>query len=43
MVGGACQAVSLLAAQGASLAIGAAYVLADQLARTSHIEDALHG
>ncbi|MBX7555465.1 FAD-dependent monooxygenase [Streptomyces sp. NPDC004232] len=43
LVGDACQAVSLLAAQGASLAIGAAYVLADQLARTSHIEDALHG
>ncbi|MGV9995062.1 FAD-dependent monooxygenase [Streptomyces sp. NPDC003374] len=43
LVGDACQAVSLLAGQGASLAIGGAYVLADQLARTSRIEDALYG
>ncbi|MEU5533542.1 FAD-dependent monooxygenase [Streptomyces sp. NPDC020362] len=43
LIGDACQAVSLLAGQGASLAIGGAYVLADQLARASRIEDALHG
>jgi 2-polyprenyl-6-methoxyphenol hydroxylase-like FAD-dependent oxidoreductase len=43
LVGDACQAVSLLAGQGASLAIAGAYVLADQLAGTRRIEDALHG
>ncbi|MGN5381171.1 FAD-dependent monooxygenase [Streptomyces lasalocidi] len=42
LVGDACQAVSLLAGQGASLAMGGAYVLADQLSRVSRIEDALH-
>ncbi|WP_406442403.1 FAD-dependent monooxygenase [Streptomyces sp. NBC_00631] len=43
LVGDACQAVSLVAAQGASLAIAGAYVLADQLAGTRRIEDALAG
>lgn len=43
LVGDACQAVSPLAGQGASLAIGGAYVLADQLAGTSRVEHALHG
>jgi 2-polyprenyl-6-methoxyphenol hydroxylase-like FAD-dependent oxidoreductase len=43
LVGDACQAVSLLSGQGASLAIAGAYVLADQLAGTRRIEDALHG
>ena len=43
LVGDACQAVSLLAGQGASLAIAGAYVLADQLASARRIEDALHG
>ncbi|MEU8691931.1 FAD-dependent monooxygenase [Streptomyces sp. NPDC048665] len=42
LVGDACQAVSLLAGQGASLAMGGAYVLADQLSRASRVEDALH-
>ncbi|MDX3757965.1 FAD-dependent monooxygenase [Streptomyces sp. AK02-04a] len=43
LVGDACQAVSLLAGQGASLAIAGAYVLADQLASARRVEDALHG
>ncbi|MFE7173254.1 FAD-dependent monooxygenase [Streptomyces sp. NPDC057616] len=43
LVGDACQAVSLLSGQGASLAIAGAYVLADQLAGTRRVEDALHG
>ncbi|NUR02779.1 MAG: FAD-dependent oxidoreductase [Streptomyces sp.] len=43
LVGDACQAVSLIAGQGASLAIAGAYVLADQLAGTRRVEDALHG
>ncbi|GAA2512379.1 MULTISPECIES: FAD-dependent monooxygenase [Actinomycetes] len=43
LVGDACQAVSPLAAQGASLAVGGAYVLADQLARAARVEDALNG
>ncbi|MFF8991005.1 FAD-dependent monooxygenase [Streptomyces sp. NPDC014983] len=43
LVGDACQAVSPLAGQSASLAVGAAYVLADQLACASRIEDALYG
>uniref|UniRef100_UPI001F233207 FAD-dependent monooxygenase n=1 Tax=Streptomyces shenzhenensis TaxID=943815 RepID=UPI001F233207 len=43
LVGDACQAVSLVAAQGASLAVAGAYVLADQLAGTRRIEDALAG
>ncbi|MCX5052013.1 FAD-dependent monooxygenase [Streptomyces sp. NBC_00201] len=43
LVGDACQAVSLLAGQGASLAIAGAYVLADQLAGARRVEDALHG
>lgn len=41
LVGDACQAVSLIAGQGASLAIGGAYVLARQLARTDRIDEAL--
>lgn len=42
LVGDAGYAVSLLAGQGASLAIGGAYVLAEQLARPGSIEIALH-
>lgn len=41
LIGDACSAVSLLAGQGASLAVGAAYVLAEQLRRTSSLERAL--
>jgi 2-polyprenyl-6-methoxyphenol hydroxylase-like FAD-dependent oxidoreductase len=33
LVGDACQAVSLMAGQGASMALGGAYVLADELRR----------
>ncbi|MEU9207733.1 FAD-dependent monooxygenase [Streptomyces sp. NPDC048415] len=43
LVGDACHAVSLVAGQGASLAIGGAYVLADQLAGARRVEDALAG
>ncbi|WP_369221485.1 FAD-dependent monooxygenase [Streptomyces sp. R39] len=43
LVGDACQAVSLVVAQGASLAVAGAYVLADQLAVARRIEDALAG
>ncbi|MFJ4790747.1 FAD-dependent monooxygenase [Streptomyces sp. NPDC088794] len=43
LVGDACQAVSPLSGQGASLAIAGAYVLADQLAGTRRVEDALRG
>jgi 2-polyprenyl-6-methoxyphenol hydroxylase-like FAD-dependent oxidoreductase len=42
LVGDAGYAVSLLAGQGASLAVGGAYVLAEQLARAGSIETALH-
>lgn len=41
LLGDACGAVSLLAGQGASLAMGGAYVLAKQLANASSIEAAL--
>jgi 2-polyprenyl-6-methoxyphenol hydroxylase-like FAD-dependent oxidoreductase len=42
LVGDACQCVSLLAGQGASMAMGAAYVLADELcARPYRVEAAL--
>jgi len=41
LVGDACQAVSLLAGQGASLGIGGAYVLAEQLALAGSIEAGL--
>ncbi|HET9142456.1 FAD-dependent monooxygenase [Actinophytocola sp.] len=41
LVGDACYAVSLLAGQGASLAVAGAYLLADQLVRTGSVEDAL--
>ncbi|MGH3767332.1 MAG: FAD-dependent monooxygenase [Pseudonocardiaceae bacterium] len=41
LVGDACSAVSLLAGQGASLAIAGAYVLAGQLASPDSIEAAL--
>jgi 2-polyprenyl-6-methoxyphenol hydroxylase-like FAD-dependent oxidoreductase len=41
LVGDACQAVSLLAGQGASMAMGAAYVLADELSRTGDVPVAL--
>lgn len=41
LLGDACGAVSLLAGQGASLAMGGAYVLADQLANADSIEAAL--
>lgn len=41
LVGDACQAVSLLAGQGASMAMGGAYVLADELARGGDVSAAL--
>ncbi|MHA7650912.1 FAD-dependent monooxygenase [Mycobacterium sp. ML4] len=41
LIGDACSAVSLLAGQGASLAVGAAYVLAEQFRLTSSVERAL--
>lgn len=41
LVGDACQAVSLLAGQGASLAVAGAYVLAEQLAGTDSVDEAL--
>jgi 2-polyprenyl-6-methoxyphenol hydroxylase-like FAD-dependent oxidoreductase len=41
LVGDACQAVSVLAAQGASLAMAAAYVLAQEVLRQPTIETAL--
>lgn len=41
LIGDACGSVSLIAGQGASLAVGAAYVLAEQLRRTSTIERGL--
>ena len=41
LIGDACQAVSLLAGQGASLAVAGAYVLAEELARASTIESGL--
>lgn len=41
LVGDACQAVSLLAGQGASLAVAGAYVLGEQLASAASIDDAL--
>ncbi|MGH3627937.1 MAG: FAD-dependent monooxygenase [Sciscionella sp.] len=43
LLGDACQAVSLLAGQGASLAIAGAYVLAAKLATEGSIEAALTG
>lgn len=43
LLGDAAYAVSLLAGQGASLALGGAYVLAEQLARSGSIETALEG
>lgn len=43
LVGDACQAVSLLAGQGASLGVAAAYVLGEQLRTASSIEEALLG
>jgi 2-polyprenyl-6-methoxyphenol hydroxylase-like FAD-dependent oxidoreductase len=41
LLGDACQAVSLLAGQGASLAVAGAYVLGEQLAAGGSVEDAL--
>lgn len=41
LIGDACHAVSLLAGQGASMAMGASYVLADELARTDDVSSAL--
>ncbi|MGH3906571.1 MAG: FAD-dependent monooxygenase [Pseudonocardiaceae bacterium] len=41
LLGDACQAVSLLAGQGASLAIAGAYVLGEQLASANSIDSAL--
>ncbi|WP_158896139.1 FAD-dependent monooxygenase [Amycolatopsis anabasis] len=41
LLGDACHAVSLLAGQGASLGIGGAYLLADQLTREQSIDQAL--
>ena len=43
LLGDACQAVSLLAGQGASLAIAAAYILAAQLDTAGSVEEALAG
>jgi 2-polyprenyl-6-methoxyphenol hydroxylase-like FAD-dependent oxidoreductase len=43
LVGDAAYAVSLLAGQGASLGIAGAYVLADRLARTGSVAEALAG
>jgi 2-polyprenyl-6-methoxyphenol hydroxylase-like FAD-dependent oxidoreductase len=43
LVGDACQAVSLLAGQGASLAVAGAYVLSEHLASAHSIDDALAG
>jgi 2-polyprenyl-6-methoxyphenol hydroxylase-like FAD-dependent oxidoreductase len=41
LVGDACQAVSLLAGQGAALAMAGAYILAEELERCSDIDEAL--
>lgn len=41
LLGDACQAVSLLAGQGASLAVAGAYVLGEQLMAGASVEDAL--
>jgi 2-polyprenyl-6-methoxyphenol hydroxylase-like FAD-dependent oxidoreductase len=41
LVGDACQAVSLLAGQGASLAAAGSYVLGERLATAASVEDAL--
>ncbi|MCA2222799.1 FAD-dependent monooxygenase [Nonomuraea aurantiaca] len=41
LIGDACQAVSVVAGQGASLAIAAAYVLADRLSTAPSIDSAL--
>lgn len=43
LVGDACQAVSLLAGQGASMAVAGAYVLGELLARTTSVAQALSG
>ena len=40
LVGDACQAVSLMAGQGASMALGGAYVLAEELRRDGSIAEA---
>jgi 2-polyprenyl-6-methoxyphenol hydroxylase-like FAD-dependent oxidoreductase len=42
LVGDACGAVSLLAGQGASLGLGGAYVLAEELSAAPTIEEGLH-
>ncbi|MGH3948276.1 MAG: FAD-dependent monooxygenase [Pseudonocardiaceae bacterium] len=41
LAGDACQAVSLLAGQGASLAVAGAYLLAEHLANTESVDEAL--
>jgi 2-polyprenyl-6-methoxyphenol hydroxylase-like FAD-dependent oxidoreductase len=41
LVGDACQAVSLLAGQGTSLAVAGAHILASELARSHDVSDAL--
>jgi 2-polyprenyl-6-methoxyphenol hydroxylase-like FAD-dependent oxidoreductase len=41
MIGDACCAVSLLAGQGASLAMAASYILADELQHARAVEEAL--
>ncbi|MGW5877379.1 FAD-dependent monooxygenase [Nocardiopsis terrae] len=41
LLGDACQAVSLLAGQGASLGLGGAYVLGEELARASGLAEGL--
>ncbi|MFI1912859.1 FAD-dependent monooxygenase [Nocardia sp. NPDC020380] len=43
LIGDACAAVSLMAGQGASLAIGGGYVLTDQLSHADSIATALSG
>ena len=43
LVGDACQAVSLMAGQGASMALGGAYVLAEELRREGSLADAARG
>lgn len=43
LLGDSCQAVSLLAGQGASLAIAGAYLLGEQLASTGSVDAALTG
>lgn len=43
LIGDACQAVSLLAGQGASMAVAGAYVLGELLAQAGSVDEALTG